>query len=221
MKNSLLCEDQPATYDGDRCADLAKAQGCDTVYMLFGCPKTCNFCDAEGMFCSDMYLKKCPLWKEEGQCESNKETMEVNCRRSCGYCRRKNDPVLNTPPVKTLVVAPLEDTSTAADAYVAQRQYAAGALPDPTVGNPCDLRGRPHGQLLQHIMLQPPQKIDPPIRLFCGIYTMKSKHSTNVKATKENWAKRCTGFMAFSTEEDLNIPGEIVFRYSCYVCTPL
>ncbi len=42
------------------------------------------------------------------------------------------------------------------------------------------------------------------IRLFSflfyeGVYTMASKHDTNVKATRDTWAKKCDGFVAFST----------------------
>ena len=35
---------------------------------------------------------------------------------------------------------------------------------------------------------------------------MESKHTNNVKATKELWAKKCSGFMAFSTVTDEKIP---------------
>ena len=40
------------------------------------------------------------------------------------------------------------------------------------------------------------------VRVFCGIYTMQKNHDTNVKATRANWAKRCDGFLAFSTDAD-------------------
>lgn len=43
-------------------------------------------------------------------------------------------------------------------------------------------------------------------RIFCGIYTYDRNHATNVKATKETWAKRCDGFLAFSTKSDPSIP---------------
>lgn len=43
-------------------------------------------------------------------------------------------------------------------------------------------------------------------RVFCGIYTYDRNHATNVKATKETWAKRCDGFLAFSTRSDPSIP---------------
>ena len=47
-------------------------------------------------------------------------------------------------------------------------------------------------------------------RLFCGIYTMQENHLTNVKSTRETWAKRCDGFIAFSTVTDLALPAVAV-----------
>ena len=35
---------------------------------------------------------------------------------------------------------------------------------------------------------------------------MKKNHATNVKATRNTWAKKCDGFIAFSTERDETIP---------------
>jgi len=35
---------------------------------------------------------------------------------------------------------------------------------------------------------------------------MASAHANNVKSTRETWAKRCDGFIAFSTETDPTIP---------------
>ena len=35
---------------------------------------------------------------------------------------------------------------------------------------------------------------------------MEKNHATNVAATKETWAKRCDGFVAFSTAADAAIP---------------
>ncbi len=47
-------------------------------------------------------------------------------------------------------------------------------------------------------------------RLFCGIYTMQENHLKNVKSTRETWAKRCDGFIAFSTVTDLALPAVAV-----------
>ena len=35
---------------------------------------------------------------------------------------------------------------------------------------------------------------------------MEKNHATNVKATKLTWAKKCDGFVAFSTKTDPSIP---------------
>ena len=93
--------------------------------------------------------------------------------------------------------------------FAAQEQYALGELPDPpsTPTTACSLNDRPHGKLLAYMKLHPaPDTADHPPRIFCGIYTMESNHKTNVQATKETWAKRCTGFVAFSTVTDATIP---------------
>lgn len=47
---------------------------------------------------------------------------------------------------------------------------------------------------------------DKSYKVFCGIYTMEKNHPTNVQATRETWAKRCDGFLAFSTVTDMSIP---------------
>jgi hypothetical protein len=43
---------------------------------------------------------------------------------------------------------------------------------------------------------------NPPLKIFCGIYTMEQSHITNAKATRNTWAKKYDGFIAFSTVED-------------------
>ena len=80
--------------------------------------------------------------------------------------------------------------------YTAQEQYEKGLVPDPpsTSSSACALNDRPHGKLLAYMTLHPPaKKEDNPPRIFCGIYTMEKNHKPNVQATKETWAKRCTG----------------------------
>lgn len=44
------------------------------------------------------------------------------------------------------------------------------------------------------------------VKLFCGIYTMERNHNGNVKSTRETWAKKCDGFIAFSTKTDYSLP---------------
>lgn len=43
-------------------------------------------------------------------------------------------------------------------------------------------------------------------RIFCGIYTHAKNHPTSLNAVRSTWARRCTAFLAFSTEGDEDIP---------------
>jgi glycoprotein-N-acetylgalactosamine 3-beta-galactosyltransferase len=43
-------------------------------------------------------------------------------------------------------------------------------------------------------------------KLLCLVYTMESKHATNIRAIRETWASGCDGFLAFSTKSDPRIP---------------
>jgi len=77
----------------------------------------------------------------------------------------------------------------------------------------CSLRNNADAKLLSHIKLAHPDDeqyhIDAnsqPLRVFCGIYTMQKNHDTNMRATRDTWAKKCDGFIAFSTHEDPLIP---------------
>jgi len=210
VRESLMCMDEniPNQGWGLACADRAKNNGCSSnkAYMMFGCPKTCNFCDNTGKLCIDFYEQKCIQWKAEGKCESDKENMHHNCRVSCGVCQQSKGTSSNNG-VK-IQLAPKEESkitvSSTVDPFTAQNQYAAGLLPDDVSNsNACQFNGKPHGQLLQRINLAPSSN-EP--KIFCGIYTYEKNHVTNVKATKETWAKRCSGFVAFSTVDDPNIP---------------
>ena len=108
----------------------------------------------------------------------------------------------------------LVTTTKIANPYTAQDQYKKGLLPDPvgSLAGACYLNDKPHGKLLAHMDLMKietvstdltPKKIP---RIFCGIYTMESSHKENVQATRETWAKKCDGFVAFSTVDDDSIP---------------
>ncbi len=43
-------------------------------------------------------------------------------------------------------------------------------------------------------------------RVLCSIFTHKVNHATKVIATRDTWARKCTAFIAFSTEDDVSIP---------------
>jgi len=221
VQDSLVCEDQPTTWEKDDCSVMAgEGDQCRTnpSYMMFGCPKTCGLCGSDGKLCTDYYLNKCPQWKAEGECESNADEMMVKCRLTCGHCKISQPGAVKLPRVQpaVAVVASPEDVTERVDPYVAQRQWHDGLLPDPMVGAQqsvqCEMHRRPNGDLLGNVhvdkanSLEDLQKPGMP-RVFCGIYTMESKHANNVQATRETWAKKCTGFVAFSTADDPSIPG--------------
>jgi len=104
------------------------------------------------------------------------------------------------------------------DPYVSQKQWIEGKLPDPVDGDTCALKGTDHAKLLNYIHVEPdiplqklsvPPKYDPNgnnNRIFCAVYTMESAHDTNIKIMKATWAKRCDGWVAFSTATDESIP---------------
>jgi len=46
--------------------------------------------------------------------------------------------------------------------------------------------------------------------IMCMVYTVESKHATNIRAIRETWASYCDGFLAFSTVSDPRIPTKSV-----------
>jgi glycoprotein-N-acetylgalactosamine 3-beta-galactosyltransferase len=86
-----------------------------------------------------------------------------------------------------------------ADYY--QRGGNSVACPLPAQGSHVKLLGR-----ISHALPPPAVAAAAAPRIFCGIYTYDRNHATNVKATRETWAKRCDGFLAFSTLTDPSIP---------------
>jgi hypothetical protein len=99
---------------------------------------------------------------------------------------------------------------------IVHKQYLANKISDTFTTqyhDHCALNDRPDGLLLARVKvheeynpLSSQYSIVNKIRLFCGIYTMKKNHESNVKATRNTWAKKCDGFIAFSTERDETIP---------------
>jgi hypothetical protein len=194
--------------------------------MIFGCPKTCGLCGVDGKMCVDFFEHKCPGYEREGRCSEEKEQMQHDCRFSCGFCQRldgtlpekdrhKNAVKEESIPAKPAV--PLDpENKIKISPYIAQQQYANvndNRAKDQYTKQPCSLKGRPHGNLLDRIHLSTPQEYLPatndgakPVRIFCGIYTQAKNHATNVQATKDVWAKKCDGFLAFSTATDESIP---------------
>lgn len=99
------------------------------------------------------------------------------------------------------------------DPYTLQKKVAAGLVPESTVSSNgeavCDLNNKPHGELLARVNIATPAPgaaLDDSVKIFCGIYTMEKNHASNVLATRNTWARKCDGFLAFSTKTDLEIP---------------
>eukprot|EP01036_Dinobryon_divergens_P028475 gene28475-37425_t len=258
VRTSLVCEDYPTEIDAFSCVSrLATNQNmCEEkkTELLFVCAKTCGYCDDQGLYCEDFYLKKCAEWKAQNLC--GQEDVSSKCRRSCGLCTQIGDAKLeeeqlakirediaqsvdsetkeeenvgeqaegDAPPVErpqpvAVIEAiqppphPIEAIETEVDALLAHREFLEGKLPNVFAEksngqDACELKNRDHGRLMSRIKLR---ISDVPvggqgIRLFCGIYTMEKNHDTNVKATKLTWAKKCDGFIAFSTKKDPTIP---------------
>jgi hypothetical protein len=145
----------------------------------------------------------------------------------------KNPETLPTPP-KVPVISERDLEILKVDAMIQapmtvnpeslHEQYMLGNLPDVIDGSgalvtdqdQCYNMELPDSQLLSRVKLASGDEdtdfskhVDSdgnPLRIFCGIYTMASSHATNVRATRNTWAKKCDGFIAFSTEEDQDIP---------------
>ncbi len=74
-------------------------------------------------------------------------------------------------------------------------------------GDPCRLHNTLDGQVLANITILSttlPSSVPPP-RIFCGIFTIAGNHH-KAKSIRNTWAKKCSFFIAFSTQDDLSIP---------------
>ena len=221
LRASLKCTDEVNKF-AKSCSemDANHATNCNNnrYYMMFGCPKTCGLCGTDGKVCFDFYEKKCPIWETEGKCESDKENMQSICRFSCKFCTREVADVreqkyeavaapalaIPPPPSKSDHIG-IPTIAVRADPYIAQLQYSSGQLSESMFQSiKCKMDKRANGELLARMTVSPAPVL--PVRVLCAIYTMEKNHETNVKATKETWAKKCTGFMAFSTKTDLSLP---------------
>eukprot|EP01035_Chromulina_nebulosa_P017657 gene17657-23244_t len=167
--------------------------------MSHVCRKSCNLCKAssnKSKFLSTINPTDSPIQESE----------QVNIDQGNIVDFDHNKPPLIPDPLPDLS---LPEGSDIVDPYVAQRQFKEGTLPDPTFtsSGACELNERPDGELLARIEIHKDvESYNTAYRIFCGVYTMESSHSTNVQATRETWGKKCDGFVAFSTKDDPNIP---------------
>jgi len=108
------------------------------------------------------------------------------------------------------------------DPALLHTKYLNGNIPDVIDGTGtvadensvnCRLRNKDDGKILDRITVADIKTSadsqgnnPPPVKIFCGIYTMEQSHATNAKATRNTWAKKCDGFIAFSTVDDPSFP---------------
>ena len=207
-KSCNLCGNDGKTcfdYYLKKCPDW-KAEGkcsSDEANMRNICRVTCGFCTL---------ASRTPPVHEEPSKEEHSVITKLHVDKVTSVKEEKDEkPAIvmehNSPPIQPIInhnTPPqpiVSDTNGVVHThvvhpYTAQEQYEKGLVPDPpsTPTSACALNDRPHGKLLAYMTLQPPaKKEDNPPRIFCGIYTMEKNHKTNVQATKETWAKRCTG----------------------------
>ena len=196
-----------ASCTGPKWMEQGKCGTQDRVYGAFNdvCRKSCGVCHSK----ADVVVV--------AQDEYHGEELprgEIRPERGT-----HNPPVLPTgeepvDPIQQQLHGPMT-----VDPTLLHREYLEGNVPDkPTGGDQCQLKGKPEGNMLSRIpvadMEGPTHKAHgsyldsngKPLRIFCGIYTMEKNHGTNVEATRSTWAKRCDGFIAFSTVEDPKIP---------------
>lgn len=93
VRETLVCMDMPKGKPTDKYSPCEAAlrsdpNACqsDKATMMFKCPQSCNLCGTDGKICFDFYEKKCPIWKEDGQCVSQEVELTLTCRKTCGFC---------------------------------------------------------------------------------------------------------------------------------------
>jgi hypothetical protein len=205
IRKTLICEDE----QGVDCATHKAVGECESNrgYMMFTCPRTCGLCSSDGLMCTNFFERKCLEWRDMNQCVEDPDAMRTSCKLACGFCIQ--DPTFhgkgNTVKTPVLPSGPTIPTAPKGLPYIAQNAWLAGDLPDPMPPKgACSLNDLPNGQLLARVVLTP--SVLPGPRVFCGIYTYEKNHPTNVKTTVSTWGKRCHGFLAFSTVDDVTLP---------------
>lgn len=87
------------------------------------------------------------------------------------------------------------------DATFLHNEFLNGNVPDIIDGNDvvvskdstfyCNLKDNGNSKILSRVQLHQPQadnkQSDPPVKIFCGIYTMEGNHHTNTKATRYDY----------------------------------
>lgn len=108
-----------------------------------------------------------------------------------------------------------------ADPFQLRNLYLTGQLPDIksfSTANNCILNDSLHKIVLKHIEVYNTSStykylsekdnklsLQNNNKLFCGIYTTARSHEKNLLSVRTTWGKRCDGWLAFSTIENLTI----------------
>ena len=101
-KSCGLCDgsgpiEGPCLDENERCGEWASENECinNSEYMNVYCKNSCGLCGCEDKTnrCSEASPETgecpqtvCEKWASEGECESNPDYMNINCRKSCDLC---------------------------------------------------------------------------------------------------------------------------------------
>lgn len=198
-----------------KCKQWAASGLCGTTDKMYGpineaCRKSCNVCtplytkirDLIGHPAAPVVVEKAAVVERNNN--NNAANGEYGHGSENGAAPMQPIVPLNAPPEGVQKKAlPIDPTALHRD-YLA---FLAGLKSDEVDSRPhansCDLNGRPNGLLLARIHTnQEYAQHNHGAKVFCGIYTMEKNHATNTQATRTTWAKRCDGFIAFSTKTD-------------------
>eukprot|EP01041_Mallomonas_annulata_P004115 gene4115-8174_t len=201
-EDGLICSD----FFLKKCPEW-KAEGqCDSnaEYMNKNCRRTCGRCRIKG---ASQEAKSAPNGKGKRQPKaiSHKDKAKAKAKDA-----NPNAPVAKGESLHVATDVPY------ADPTVLQVLLHGGLLAD-SLGEPCQLKNSEDAKLLDRIKVDRSRDLSmirtdtsPGPKIFCGMYTMETKHKTNVRAVRDTWGKRCDGFMAFSTVNDPEIPAIVV-----------
>eukprot|EP01032_Pedospumella_encystans_P012567 gene12567-14533_t len=220
VQEELVCLDFPEKTYSESCE--ARLVADPQLCVAWKSQGRCGDTDAEYGKISRVCRKSCevciPLSAPAGDASSAvKKPISVGDVQKPAPAKPVSDKDAQIAKVEAMIKGPMT-----VDPGYLHAQYKAGFVPDRVaadgapvkVNNLCSPIEKPDAQLLSHVKLahspeDESQNVDSegkPLRIFCGIYTMEANHRTNTRATRDTWAKKCDGFIAFSTLDDPAIP---------------
>mmetsp|Transcript_25138 Transcript_25138/g.25339 ORF Transcript_25138/g.25339 Transcript_25138/m.25339 type:complete len:691 (+) Transcript_25138:3-2075(+) len=192
-----LCTD----YFLKKCKEWQAEGQCDsnTEYMATNCRESCGLCRSSGRSKVQGDSKKKPELQQKQMTSKDLQHLpvpkQVEGKKASGGLAES-----------------VEAQVPRADPFLLQTRLKEGKLPDVPGTEVCKIKNNDNGKLLDRVKLDRSKDIalskdlNYTPKIFCGIYTMEKNHGTNVRATIETWGKRCSGFMAFSTVTNADIP---------------